>query len=131
MAAIIDPISDLLTRIRNAGMAGRPTVTLPASREKAALAGVLRDAGYIADCRLEGEQKRQLVIALKYQGKTPVIEGLKRVSSPARRVYVQSDKIPRVMGGLGMAVVSTSKGLMNDRAARHQNLGGELLCEIW
>jgi len=131
MAAIIDPIADMLTRIRNAGMAGRPTVVLPASREKAALANVLRDAGYIAECRLDGDKKRQIIIDLKYQGKTPVIEGLKRVSSPARRVYVQSDKIPRVMGGLGMGVISTSKGLMNDRAARRQNLGGELLCEIW
>ncbi|MFA5204797.1 MAG: 30S ribosomal protein S8 [Lentisphaeria bacterium] len=131
MAAIIDPIADMLTRIRNAGQAGRPTVTIPASREKAALATVLREAGYIADCRTEGDQKRSILIDLKYSGKKPVIEGLKRISSPARRVYVHSDEIPRVMGGLGISVLSTSKGLMSDRAARRQNLGGELLCEIW
>jgi len=131
MAAIIDPIADMLTRIRNAGQAGRPTVTIPASREKAALATVLREAGYIADCRIEGDQKRSLLVDLKYSGKKPVIEGLKRISSPARRVYVHSDEIPRVMGGLGISVLSTSKGLMSDRAARRQNLGGELLCEIW
>lgn len=129
--AVNDPIADMLTRIRNASQARHPEVTMPSSRQKVSVAQVLKDTGYVEEFRVEGEGKKTLTIVLKYQGKTPVIEGLKRVSGPAARIYVSCDKIPRVQGGLGTAIISTSSGTMTDRAARKANLGGELVCYVW
>lgn len=130
-----DPISDMLTRIRNASNAKLAKVSMPSSKLKANLAETLKDAGYIADYSVEdiGNNKKELSLVLKYKGKAknPAIEGLTRVSKPSRRVYVGSDEIPRVLGGLGIAVLSTSSGLKTDREARKQNVGGELLCYVW
>ena len=130
-----DPISDMLTRIRNASNAKLPHATMPSSKLKASLAETLKDSGYIEDYKVEdiGHNKKELTVVLKYKGKgnVPVIEGLTRVSKPSCRVYVPSDKIPRVLGGLGIAVLSTSSGVMTDRAARKKNVGGELLCYVW
>ncbi|MFA4944724.1 MAG: 30S ribosomal protein S8 [Lentisphaeria bacterium] len=129
--SVSDPISDMLTRIRNASVAKHPAVSMPSSREKTALADVLRQCGYINGFKVEGEIQKTLTLDLKYDGKTPVIEGLKRVSAPSCRIYVSCDDIPRVMGGMGIAVLSTSRGIMSDRKARQQRLGGELLCYVW
>jgi small subunit ribosomal protein S8 len=126
-----DPISDMLTRIRNAGAAQLPTVELPHSRIKESVAKILQSQGYVADVAVEGETKKKIKIRLKFNGKKSVIEGLKRVSSPGLRRYVGATEIPRVRGGLGVAIVSTSEGLMTDQQARKKNLGGELLCYIW
>jgi small subunit ribosomal protein S8 len=126
-----DPISDMLTRIRNAGAAHLPTVELPHSRIKESVAKILQSQGYIADVAVEGATKKKIKIRLKFNGKKSVIEGLKRVSTPGLRRYVGATEIPRVRGGLGVAIVSTSEGLMTDQQARKKNLGGELLCYIW
>ena len=126
-----DPISDLLTRIRNAGAAQLPTVELPHSRIKESVAKILQAQGYVADVAVEGGIKKKIKIRLKFNGKKSVIEGLKRVSTPGLRRYVGATEIPRVRGGLGVAIVSTSEGLMTDQQARKKNLGGELLCYIW
>jgi len=130
--SLTDPLADMLTRIRNGCKAGLPEVTMPSSKMKAAVAEVLKDNGYILDYRVDGEQaKKVLTIVLKYKGKTPVIDGIQRVSKPSRRVYVGSRDIPRVLDGLGIAVLSTSKGIMSDRQARRENIGGEVLCYLW
>lgn len=129
--AVNDPIADMLTRIRNASLARHPAVTMPASRLKVALAETLKQAGYIADCAVGGEPRKTLTVTLKYQGKTPVIEGLRRVSLPSCRRYVAHDRIPPVMGGLGVAILSTSRGVMTGQRARQEKLGGELLCYVW
>jgi len=126
-----DPISDMLTRIRNAGAAHLPTVELPHSRIKESMAKILQSEGYVTDVAVEGETRKKLKIRLKFNGKKSVIEGLKRVSSPGLRRYVGATEIPRVRGGLGVAIVSTSEGLLTDAQARRKNLGGELLCYIW
>ena len=126
-----DPISDMLTRIRNANRALLPTVEMPHSKLKESVAGILKREGYIADFGVEGKIPKIMKLKLKYQGKKSVIEGLTRVSSPGLRRYVGATKIPRVRGGLGVAVVSTSEGLMTDTQARKKNIGGELLCYIW
>ena len=126
-----DPISDMLTRIRNAGAAQLPTVELPHSRIKESVAKLLQQQGYVAEVSSEGDVKKTLKINLKFNGKKSVIEGLKRVSKPGLRRYVGSTEIPRVRGGLGVAIVSTSEGLLTDQQARKKNLGGELLCYIW
>lgn len=126
-----DPISDMLTRIRNAGRALLPAIELPHSRIKENVAKILKAQGYVTDVAVEGETKKRIKIRLKYQGRKSVIEGLKRVSKPGLRRYVGSDEIPRVRGGLGVAIVSTSEGLLTDAEARKKNLGGELLCYIW
>jgi len=131
---VTDPIGDMLTRIRNAGKSKQPVVVMPSSNLKVALADVLKRDGYIADYEVEGDEiKKTLTLQLKYHGKdkAPVIEGLKRISKPSCRIYVKSSEIPRVLGGLGVAVVSTSKGLLTDRTARQQGLGGEVLCYVW
>jgi len=127
----MDPISDMLTRIRNAGAALVPVVELPHSRIKESVAKILKTSGYVADVTVEGAVQKKLKIRLKFEGKKSVIEGLRRVSSPGLRRYVGATKISRVRGGLGIAVVSTSEGLMTDVQARKKNLGGELLCYIW
>lgn len=127
-----DPISDMLTRLRNAQARAKREVTMPASRGKAAIAEVLKKEGYIADCRIEGEEpKRQLTIELKYYQGKPVIERIQRVSRPGLRVYRAKDELPTVVGGLGVAIVSTSKGLMSDRDARAQGIGGEVICSVY
>ncbi len=129
--SVSDPISDMLTRIRNAGAAKHPVVAMPSSRMKVALAEVLQQAGYIGGYKVEGDVPKTLSLDLKYQDKTLVIEGLKRVSTPSCRIYVGCDEIPRVMGGMGVAVLSTSKGMMTDRQARQARLGGEIVCYVW
>jgi small subunit ribosomal protein S8 len=126
-----DPISDMLTRIRNGGRALLPVIVLPHSRVKEGVANILKSEGYVSDVAVEGDKKKQIKIRLKYEGKKSVIEGLKRVSKPGLRKYVGATEIPRVRGGLGVAIVSTSEGLLTDSQARRKNLGGELLCHIW
>jgi small subunit ribosomal protein S8 len=126
-----DPIADMLTRIRNAQLVGHTEVTMPASRLKGAIAKVLKDEGYIDDFAMrEAGVKKELAIALKYYAGRPVIERLERVSKPGLRVYKGRDDIPRVMNGLGVAIVSTSRGVMTDRKARADGLGGEVLCIV-
>jgi small subunit ribosomal protein S8 len=126
-----DPISDMLTRIRNGGRAQLPAVEMPHSRIKENIAKILKSEGYVSDVAVEGSNLKKIKVRLKYNGKKSVIEGLKRISKPGLRKYVGSTEIPRVRGGLGVAVVSTSEGLMTDVQARKKNLGGELLCYIW
>jgi small subunit ribosomal protein S8 len=127
-----DPISDMLTRIRNAQMAEKTTVAMPASKLKVAIADVLKSEGYVDGFNvISGEGgKKTLEIALKYYSGRPVIENIQRVSRPGLRVYKGSDDIPKVMNGLGIAIVSTSKGLMTDRKARANGIGGEVLCVV-
>lgn len=126
-----DPISDMLTRIRNAHRALLPAIELPHSKMKESIAGILKKEGYVADVSVDGKAIKKLKIQLKYQGKKGVIEGLRRVSSPGLRRYVGATEIPRVRGGLGTAIVSTSQGVMSGTQARKNNLGGELLCYVW
>jgi small subunit ribosomal protein S8 len=129
--SISDPIADMLTRIRNAQMVGHTEVSMPASQLKSAIAKVLRDEGYIEDFVLrETGAKRELRIALKYYAGRPVIERLERVSKPGLRVYKGRNDIPRVMNGLGVAILSTSRGVMTDRKARADGVGGEVLCIV-
>lgn len=126
-----DPIADMLTRIRNAQMAEKTTVSMPASKLKAAIAKVLQDEGYVEGFKVvEDGAKATLEIGLKYYADRPVIEKLQRVSRPGLRVYKGSEDIPRVMNGLGIAIVSTSKGLMTDHKARASGIGGEVLCYV-
>jgi small subunit ribosomal protein S8 len=126
-----DPISDMLTRIRNANLALLPAVEVPHSKMKESIAAILKKEGYIGDFSVEGKIGRSMKLKLKYQGKKSVIEGLRRISTPGLRRYVGATEIPRVRGGLGVAVVSTSEGLMTGTQARKKNIGGELLCYIW
>ena len=126
-----DPISDMLTRIRNASRALLPAVVIPHSKMKESIAGILKREGYIADFTVEGKLPRTIKVTLKYQGKTSIIEGMRRVSTPGLRRYVGAAEIPRVRGGLGVAVLSTSEGLLTDLQARRKNLGGELICYVW
>jgi small subunit ribosomal protein S8 len=126
-----DPISDMLTRIRNAQMGGKNTVSMPASKLKAAIAQVLKDEGYIDGFAVrENGVKRDIEISLKYYAGQPVIEKLERVSRPGLRIYRGVEDIPKVMNGLGIAIVSTSRGVMTDRKARSQGVGGEVLCIV-
>ena len=126
-----DPIADMLTRIRNAQLVGHAEVVMPASRLKASIAKVLKDEGYIEDFALRDKgPHKQLAIALKYYAGRPVIERLERVSKPGLRVYKGRDDIPRVMNGLGVAILSTSRGVMTDRKARATGVGGEVLCIV-
>ncbi len=126
-----DPISDMLTRIRNANRALLPTVSMPHSRMKESILGILKKEGYINEVAVEGKLPKTITVKLKYQGKKSVIEGLRRVSSPGLRRYVGATEIPRVRGGLGVAVMSTSEGIMSGNQARKKNLGGELVCYVW
>ena len=126
-----DPIADMLTRIRNAQLVGHTEVSMPASQLKSAIAKVLKDEGYIEDfATRENGAKKELAIGLKYYAGRPVIERLERVSKPGLRVYKGRDDIPRVMNGLGVAILSTSRGVMTDRKARADGLGGEVLCIV-
>jgi len=126
-----DPISDMLARIRNANRALLPAVQMPHSRIKESIAGILKREGYIADFTVEGKLPKTIKLRLKYQGKKSIIEGLRRVSTPGLRRYVGATEIPRVRGGLGVAVVSTSEGLLTDLQARKKKIGGELICYVW
>ncbi len=129
--SMTDPIADMLTRIRNAQMIERAVVTMPSSKVKVAIAKVLKDEGYIEGFKVSSEGiKPQLEIALKYYAGRPVIEKIERVSKPGLRIYKQKDDIPRVMNGLGIAIVSTSHGVMTDRKARASGVGGEVLCIV-
>lgn len=126
-----DPLADMLTRIRNAQMAEHVSVSMPSSKIKAAVAKVLKEEGFINDFQVEGEIKAELVIDLKYYEGKPVIESLKRASRPGLRSYAGKDALPKVNGGLGIAIVSTNKGVMTDRAARAAGVGGEVLCTVF
>ena len=130
--SMTDPIADMLTRIRNAQMIERATVAMPASKVKVAIARVLKDEGYIEGFKIAGDEtkKPQLEIALRYYAGRPVIEKIERVSKPGLRIYKSKDDIPRVMNGLGIAIVSTSHGVMTDRKARATGVGGEVLCIV-
>jgi len=126
-----DPIADMLTRIRNAQSSEKKSVAMPASRLKSAIAQVLKDEGYIEDFAVrEGQGKPQLEIGLKYYAGKPVIERIERVSRPGLRIYRPKDELPKVMNGLGVAIVSTSRGVMTDRKARGMGVGGEVLCIV-
>jgi small subunit ribosomal protein S8 len=126
-----DPISDMLTRIRNANQALLPVVELPHSKVKESIAHILKKEGYVTDVNVDGTAKKTIKLKLKYQGRKGVIEGLRRVSTPGLRRYTGSTEIPRVRGGLGVAIVSTSEGVMSGNDARKKNIGGELLCYVW
>jgi len=125
-----DPIADMLTRIRNGQAANKVAISMPSSKLKVAIANVLAEEGYIESVKVLEGTKPELEITLKYfQGK-PVVESIQRVSRPGLRIYKRKDELPKVMGGLGVAVVSTSKGVMTDRAARQAGLGGEIICYV-
>ncbi|HZH44147.1 MAG TPA: 30S ribosomal protein S8 [Lysobacter sp.] len=130
--SMTDPIADMLVRIKNAAAVGKPSVTLPSSKVKVAIASVLKDEGYIQDYRVAeaGPGKTELEIALKYYEGRPVIERLERFSRSGRRQYRGKDALPKVLGGLGVAIVSTSKGIMTDARARQLGVGGEVLCLV-
>lgn len=125
-----DPISDMLTRIRNAQMVGKANAAMPSSKQKISVANVLKDEGYISDYSVSGDKKPVLDIALKYFDGKPVIERIERVSRPGLRVYKSHDELPQVWDGLGVAIVSTSKGVMTDRSARAAGEGGEVICYV-
>ena len=133
--SMTDPIADMLTRIRNANMVFKDEVAMPSSRQKERLAAILKREGYVSDYQVsDGTDRpaRTLTINLKYTGdRDRTISGLQRISKPGLRVYTKSDKVPRVLGGLGIAVLSTSRGLMTDREARRNRMGGEILCYVW
>lgn len=129
---VTDPIADFLTRIRNANTVYMEKVEIPASKTKLGLANILKDEGFIKDVEyIEDGKQGVLRLYLKYAGKERVISGLKRISRPGLRVYARKDELPKVLGGLGIAIVSTSCGLMTDKKARKQGLGGEVLCYVW
>ncbi len=128
-----DPVADFLTRVRNANMVHHERVEIPASKMKKAIAEIFKSEGYIKDCEFIDDGKQGIIrIYLKYgPNKEKVITGLKRISKPGLRVYAKKDEVPKVLGGLGTAVISTSRGVMADRDARKQGLGGEVICYIW
>ncbi|MEJ6744052.1 MAG: 30S ribosomal protein S8 [Porticoccaceae bacterium] len=126
-----DPIADMLTRIRNAHQRSHPDVTMPASKLKASVAKVLHDEGYIGGFSVNDEVKSSLTVELKYYEGKPVIEEITRISKPSLRLYVGTDDLPKVRNGLGVAIISTSRGVMTDRAARAAGIGGEVLCTVF
>ena len=129
---ITDSIADMLTRIRNAGTAGHTQCEVPASSVKKAIAQILLEEGYISRVEAIADDKQgKLRITLKYAAKKPIISGIKRISRPGLRVYANKDELPRVLGGLGIAVISTSKGIMTDKKARETGVGGEVLAFVW
>ena len=131
--SMTDPIADMLTRIRNAGHARFDKVDIPASRMKISLARIFKDEGFIKNYKVIKDNRQGILrVYLKYgEHQTPLIQGIQRVSKPGRRVYAGSEELPNVQGGLGVAVISTSKGVVTDRQARKLQVGGEVLCEIW
>ena len=128
-----DPIADMLTRIRNANMVGHETVDVPASKMKKSIAEILRDEGYINDFEIIDDNKQGVIrISLKYgANKEHVISGLKKISKPGLKVYAKRDQVPKVLGGLGIAIISTSKGIISDKKARQLGVGGEVICYVW
>jgi small subunit ribosomal protein S8 len=129
--SMTDPVADMLTRIRNGQCAGKESVALPSSKVKMAIAKVLKDEGYIADYNMEVKGSHaQMTIKLKYFNGKPVIEEVKRVSRPGLRIYKSNEELPKVLGGLGIAIISTSKGVMTDRTARAMGHGGEVICTV-
>tara|TARA_B100001063_G_scaffold244647_1_gene277961 strand:+ start:2240 stop:2626 length:387 start_codon:yes stop_codon:yes gene_type:complete len=126
-----DTLADMITRIRNAQGAGKATVAMPSSKVKASVAEVLKSEGYIADFKVDGDVKPVLNIDLKYYEGKPVIESIKRVSRPGLRTYKATTELPKVEAGLGIAIISTSKGIMTDRAARAAGIGGEVICTVF
>ena len=131
--SMTDPIADMLTRIRNGAMAKKETVNIPASNVKVEIAKVLKAEGFIEAYKVVKDNKQGMLnVALKYdENKKSVVEGIKRVSKPGSRVYVNNDSVPKVINGYGIAIISTSKGLMVDREARKSKIGGEILCNVW
>jgi small subunit ribosomal protein S8 len=128
-----DPVADMLTRIRNANTAGHQAVEVPASRMKKSIASILKEEGYIEDFEFVDDGKQGVIkIQMKYApGKTRVISQLRRISKPGLKVYVKADDVPRVLGGLGIAIISTSKGVISDKDARRIGVGGEVICYVW
>ena len=132
MAVVTDTIADMLTRIRNANQMRYEEVRVPSSKIKKEIARILKDEGYIVDYKVEDDNTQgTIVLTLKYKDKERVISGLKRISKPGLRVYCNSEDIPQVLNGLGIAIISTSKGIMTDKQARKENIGGEVLAYIW
>ena len=130
--SMTDPIADMLTRIRNAQQARHDTVAVPGSKIKVEIARILKNEGFIRDYELPKENERDIKVHLRYSGKRePVVTGLKRVSKPGLRIYAKSKDMPRILGGLGIAIVSTPQGLMTATDARRANVGGEILCYVW
>ncbi|MBP3194506.1 MAG: 30S ribosomal protein S8 [Cardiobacteriaceae bacterium] len=127
---MMDPIADMLTRIRNAQSVGRSLVTMPSSKQKVAIAKVLQEEGYILGFEVSSDVKPELTISLKYYQGKPVIELLQRVSRPGLRIFKNAKELPRVQGGLGVAIISTSKGVMSDLQARKNGIGGEVICFV-
>lgn len=127
-----DPIADMLTRIRNGLQARHASVVVPASKEKEEIAKILKNEGFITDYKVEGDVKKEMTVTLKYgPNNEKVITGIKRISKPGLRVYAKVDKLPRVLNGLGIAIISTSNGMMTDRDARAKNCGGEVVAYVW
>jgi len=128
---VTDPIADMLTRIRNAVRAKHETVDIPANKEKVQIAEILKREGYISDYEVEGDLKKTLHVTLRYEDNVRVISGIKRVSKPGLRVTVGADKLPKVLNGLGIAIISTSKGMMTDKEAKAAHVGGEVIAYVW
>ena len=128
-----DPIADMLTRLRNANSAKHATVTIPSSNIKKAIAGILLEEGYIKDFKVIDDDKQGMIeVTLKYgEDESRVISGIKRISKPGLRIYVSNEDVPKVLNGLGIAIMSTSKGIMTDKNARKNNVGGEVICYVW
>ena len=131
--SLIDPVGDMITRIRNAQMRQLSKVNIPSSRFRTKILDVLKQEGYIADYKLNSESNKKpfITVNLKYSNGLPVIKEIKRVSKPGRRIYARADSIPRIQNGLGLAIVSTSKGIMTDSDARNKNIGGEIICRVF
>lgn len=129
---LTDPIADMLTRIRNANSAKHSVVSIPFSRIKESIANILKNEGYIVDYSIEEEgNKKNIVVTLKYVDGETVIKGLRRISKPGRRVYSSVENLPKVLGGLGIAIVSTPKGVITDKECRKHSVGGEVICYVW
>lgn len=126
-----DPIADMLTRIRNANAQRHATVDIPYSNEKKAIADILVNEGFVASEDILEDVHKTIRLTLKYEGKTRVLQGLKRISKPGLRIYANVEELPRVLNGLGVAIISTNKGIMTDKVARRENVGGEVLAYIW
>ena len=131
--AFVDPVGDMITRIRNAQMRSLSSVKIPGSKFRASILDVLKKEGYISDYKFltDVKDKNSLTVSLKYDNGNPVIKEIKRVSKPGRRIYAKADSIPIIQNGLGLAIVSTSKGIMSDSDAKNQNIGGEIICRVF
>ncbi len=129
---LTDPIADMLTRVRNAILIRTEKVDIPASKMKVEIAKILKEEGFIKSYKILKDKKQGILrMALKYTNSEPMITGLKRISKPGRRVYVGKDEMPKVMGGVGVAIITTSKGILTDRECRQEGVGGEILCHVW